>query len=92
MGVFDMEEIGNELTAKVVNSRQCTMCRECIRKEGWSERVELHRKAQHFLFSVESTGCIPPERIVRDGIAILKQKAEKFKKLVVEYESENMVF
>ena len=40
--------------------------RECIRLEGWSERVELRRVSDHFIFSVESSGCIPPEVIVRE--------------------------
>jgi DNA-directed RNA polymerase I and III subunit RPAC1 len=42
------------------------MCRECIRKEGWSDRVELNRVSDHFIFTVESSGCIPPEVIVRE--------------------------
>ena len=43
-----------------------TFFRECIRLEGWSERVELRRVSDHFIFSVESSGCIPPEVIVRE--------------------------
>lgn len=53
-------------TAVVARPRDCTMCRECIRREGWEEKVQLKRISDHFLFSVESTGCIPPERIVRE--------------------------
>ena len=40
--------------------------RECIRKEGWSDRVQLNRVADHFIFTVESSGCIAPEVIVRE--------------------------
>ena len=43
----------------------CTFS-ECIRKEGWSDRVQLNRVADHFIFTVESSGCIPPEIIVRE--------------------------
>jgi NAD-dependent dihydropyrimidine dehydrogenase PreA subunit len=87
MQVFDIEEIGSTLSATVARPRDCTMCRECIRLDGWSERVRLRRKADHFLFSVESVGCMPPENIVRDAIAILKDKAANFQQLVEEYES-----
>jgi DNA-directed RNA polymerase I and III subunit RPAC1 len=95
MGVFDIEDIapakgskeGPTKRARVANPRACTMCRECIRREGWSDRVELRKNANHFVFSVESSGCMAPEVIVRQGISILKQKASKFHHLVVEYES-----
>lgn len=40
---------------------------ECIRKEGWSDRVQLNRVADHFIFTVESSGCIAPEVIVREA-------------------------
>ena len=53
-------------------------CRECIRKEGWSDRVQLNRVSDHFIFTVESSGCIPPEVIVREAIGVLKQKAVMF--------------
>lgn len=44
----------------------CCTVSECIRKEGWSDRVQLNRVADHFIFTVESSGCIPPEIIVRE--------------------------
>lgn len=92
MNVFDIEDIidsdGETVpTAVVSRPRDCTMCRECIRLEGWESKVQLTRKADHFIFSVESTGCIPPEDIVRQGIAVLKDKAVKFHSLVLEYEN-----
>jgi hypothetical protein len=101
--VFDIEDIGGQQTAVANRPRDCTMCRECIRKEGellivyfllhlcsfddqfeqiyklfvsfsfifpslpgWSDRIELRRKADHFIFSVESSGCMPPEQIVTE--------------------------
>lgn len=87
MQVFDIEDMNGVATAVVARPRDCTMCRECIRKEGWDERVDLKRKANHFIFTVEAVGSIPPEVIVREGIAKLKQKAVNFHKLAVEYES-----
>ena len=69
---------GNSRVAVVKNPRDCTMCRECIRLEGWSDKVQLNRTADHFIFTVESTGCMPPETIVREALAVLKNKAVKF--------------
>ena len=40
--------------------------RECIRHDGWSDRVQLRRRAQHFIFTVESTGCISVVDIVTE--------------------------
>jgi DNA-directed RNA polymerase I and III subunit RPAC1 len=75
MQVFDIEDLVQQdsgkkkttvKTAVVARPRDCTMCRECIRKEGWEERVHLKRIANHFIFTVESSGCIPPETLVKE--------------------------
>lgn len=88
MGVFDIEDIGGVTTAVVARPRDCTMCRECIRLDSWQDTVKLKRKADHFIFSIESAGGIPPETIFREAIGILKEKSLKFQALVDEYESE----
>jgi len=85
MKVFDIEDMGGVPTVKVARPRNCTLCRECIRKDGWNEKVKLRRKADHFLFSVESSGCIPPVDIIKEAISILREKARKFGQLVEEY-------
>ena len=74
--IFDIEDLtGNAIAAR---QRDCNMCRECIRKEGWDEKVKLQRKADHFIFTVESTGSMSPEDIVREAISVLREKAIKF--------------
>lgn len=68
MNVFDIEDMGKKGTVAVTaRPRDCTMCRECIRTGGWEngDRVKLLRVANHFIFTVESTGCLPPEELVR---------------------------
>lgn len=82
MKVFDIEDIGGVSTATVARPRDCTMCRECIRKDDWSERVELRRVADHFIFSVESVGIMPPAVIVREAISVLQDKAIKYQQYV----------
>lgn len=49
------------LDEKVARPRDCTMCRECIREPGWSEKVSLSRIADHFIFGIESVGMLPPK-------------------------------
>jgi hypothetical protein len=68
MNVFDIEDMGKHKipTAVVARPRDCTMCRECIRREGWNNKVHLRRVADHFIFTVESSGCMPPADIVKE--------------------------
>ncbi|KNC52072.1 DNA-directed RNA polymerase I and III subunit rpac1 [Thecamonas trahens ATCC 50062] len=79
--VFDIEDSGELVVAR---PRQCTMCRECIRPPPdaqhsahgvYTPAVELRRVKTHFIFSVESTGILPPDRLVRDAIGVLKDRA-----------------
>jgi DNA-directed RNA polymerases I and III subunit RPAC1 len=73
MGVFDIEDSG---LAVVRRPRDCTMCRECIRKPEWNGVVELSRKRDHFIFSVESTGALTPETLVTEALSILTEKCK----------------
>lgn len=93
MQVFDIEDMGGASTAAravavAARPRDCTMCRECIRLPGWENRVQLRRKADHFIFSVETAGSLRPEDIVKRAIAILRAKAKTFLQLAEEYEDD----
>ncbi len=77
--VFDIEDS----VAVVSRPRNCTMCRECIRKEGWQDKVHLKRKTDHFIFTVESSGSyLQPADVVREAIAVLKDKAVTFAEII----------
>lgn len=41
--------IGAVKKAKVARSRDCTLCRECVRGDGWDKRVQLCRVKDHFI-------------------------------------------
>lgn len=77
--VFDIEDIGggakSAKRAIVKNPRNCTMCRECIRK---GHKVKLCRKADHFIFTVESVGSMSPQDIVEEALKVLRTKASKY--------------
>lgn len=81
------------------NIVECTYCKECIKK---AEELKLDglvsvrqkrgekKGTYNFLFTVESTGVLPPERIVLDALEILENKMENVKKklnsLIVDWE------
>jgi DNA-directed RNA polymerase I and III subunit RPAC1 len=71
MGVFDtdMEDI-----ATVARPRNCTMCRECIRNPKFTNAIKLARVKDHFIFSVESTGILPPAVLFQEAVKVLREK------------------
>jgi len=61
----------------ITNIIECNLCRLCEEvcpskaiKVSWDERT--------FIFRLESTGSLPPERIVEEAIKILIRKSEDF--------------
>lgn len=75
MGVFDIEDLGNgNKGLTVANVRACTMCRECIRDDKFNKVVELGKKRNHYIFTVESIGVIPPEVCFSKALQVLKEK------------------
>eukprot|EP01126_Amoeba_proteus_P004295 TRINITY_DN11446_c0_g1_i1.p1 TRINITY_DN11446_c0_g1~~TRINITY_DN11446_c0_g1_i1.p1 ORF type:complete len:343 (-),score=60.29 TRINITY_DN11446_c0_g1_i1:62-1090(-) len=74
MKVFDIEDSGKAFVANPLN---CTMCRECIRHPGWSDRVKLRRVKNSYIFTIESTGIIPPEVIFSDAMDIFLNNLEE---------------
>lgn len=73
-GVFDIEDIGGEVTAVVKDARKCTMCRNCIREPFWDGKISLGRKSDHFIFHVESVGMIKPEELLPEALNVLVEK------------------
>lgn len=78
VGVFDLEDIGNGIQrATAKHPRKCTLCRECIQGNGWEDFVALRRVKDHFIFSIESTGQMPPEVLFTEAVKILEDKCER---------------
>ncbi|KAI3892671.1 hypothetical protein MKX03_005105 [Papaver bracteatum] len=76
--VFDIEDLGNgKKKATVARPRSCTLCRECIREENWEKRVSLRRVKDHFIFTIESSGALPPEELFTEAVKILEEKCER---------------
>jgi len=60
--------------AYVANARLDSCSREVLRHEHLKDLVTLSRVRNHFIFSVESTGALPPEIIVSEALKILMGK------------------
>ncbi|XP_021745054.1 DNA-directed RNA polymerases I and III subunit rpac1-like [Chenopodium quinoa] len=75
--VFDIEDTPTGKKATAPRPRSCTLCRECIRAEGWDKYVALRRKKDHFIFTVESTGALSPEVLFTEAVKILEDKCER---------------
>ncbi|XP_057765418.1 uncharacterized protein LOC130986144 [Salvia miltiorrhiza] len=76
--VFDIEDIGKDKKrAKVARPRSCTLCRECIRGDDWEKLVAVRRVKDHFIFTIESTGALPPEVLFTEAVKILEDKCER---------------
>lgn len=74
-GVFDIEETGQMRSLIVKNESSCVTCRACINQERLGECVELGKRANSYLFTVESVGVISPRRLFGKALDVLLEKA-----------------
>ena len=78
-GVFDLEDG----VLKVVDPRNCTSCRECIReneenKDGKNQPlIKLGKQLGVYEFTVESVGVHPAPVLVEEAFAILALRCEE---------------
>uniref|UniRef100_A0A3Q2CGY6 RNA polymerase I and III subunit C n=1 Tax=Cyprinodon variegatus TaxID=28743 RepID=A0A3Q2CGY6_CYPVA len=77
-GVIDLEDVRGKKVAKVVNSRLDTCSREVLRHSDLKNSVKLGRVRDHFIFTVESTGILPPDVLVTEAIKVLMGKCQSF--------------
>ncbi|XP_068597418.1 DNA-directed RNA polymerases I and III subunit RPAC1 isoform X1 [Brachionichthys hirsutus] len=77
-GVMDLEEIDGKKVARVANSRLDTCSREVLRHDDLKNVVKLGRVRDHFIFSVESTGVLPPDVLVTEAVKVLMAKCQRF--------------
>jgi len=81
VGVFDIEDSPNGGTlATVKYPRKCTTCRECIESfPGEEMGLYLGKAKRHYLFTIESSGCIPAPQLFRRAVEVLRDKCEAAK-------------
>ncbi|XP_068183928.1 DNA-directed RNA polymerases I and III subunit RPAC1 [Antennarius striatus] len=78
LGVIDLEEVNGKKVARVANSRLDTCSREVLRHDDLKNLVKLGRVRDHFIFSVESTGILPPDVLVTEAVKVLMTKCQRF--------------
>lgn len=61
---------------RVTDLEKCTMCGACV--EVCPEAVEVEGDPTTFIFNVESTGSMPPEKLVVRAAEILSDKCAEF--------------
>eukprot|EP01103_Thecamoeba_quadrilineata_P017732 TRINITY_DN6427_c0_g1_i1.p1 TRINITY_DN6427_c0_g1~~TRINITY_DN6427_c0_g1_i1.p1 ORF type:complete len:364 (-),score=55.74 TRINITY_DN6427_c0_g1_i1:18-1109(-) len=77
--VFDIEDLGNgSKRAYVARPRDCTVCRECIRFPDFQPFIEIYKVKDHFIFSIESSGVLPPHTLFMEAVKILIDKCVSF--------------
>ncbi|AWP14492.1 DNA-directed RNA polymerases I and III subunit RPAC1 [Scophthalmus maximus] len=77
-GVIELEDVNGTKVAKVVNSRPDTCSREVLRHDDLKNVVKLGRVRDHFIFTVESTGILPPDVLVTEAVKVLMTKCQRF--------------
>lgn len=51
--------------------------RRLLEQERWREAIQLRKRKDHFIFTIESTGCVPAAQLMRDALQILAAKCER---------------
>jgi DNA-directed RNA polymerase subunit D len=64
---------------EVQNVIECTLCRDCVAAcQKNPKAIEVTWDESSFVFSLESTGALPPERILQEGLKVLDGKLNDF--------------
>lgn len=66
---------------QISDVERCTMCREC-EKACRGDAIRIGHDSTKFIFRVESTGSVRPDRILSEAIDALVEKCKKFVKQV----------
>lgn len=76
-----LEEQDGEL--KVTNLEKCTICQACA--EACPDAIKVEGDSTQFLFEVESSGAMSPEKTTQKALEILKEKCEDFSEQVEQF-------
>ena len=60
--------------------RQLERVRRLLEEPRWREALELRKRKDHFIFTIESTGALAPAALFREALGILAAKADKLAK------------
>ncbi|SOS79470.1 DNA-directed RNA polymerase I, putative [Plasmodium sp. gorilla clade G1] len=77
--VFDIED-SQQIFVK--NPLSCSTCRVCIEK--YPKKISFQKEKNHFIFTIESTGCFSAADIFKKALFILRQKVINVKEALDE--------
>lgn len=77
-GVIEIDNINGRRVARVANARVDSCSRNVLRQDQLKNCVRLSRVRDHFIFSIESTGALPPDILVKEAIKVLMSKCRIF--------------
>jgi DNA-directed RNA polymerase subunit D len=64
---------------KVRDLMACTLCQDCARAcTRHPSAIKIGHEENAFIFNIESTGALPPERILSEAIKILDEELREF--------------
>ena len=72
----------------IENADNCSLCQECkkyTQDHGLEKAAKFSENDQKFLFTVESTGALPPDEIVVRGMKILQAKLTSLQEQMSKY-------
>mmetsp|Transcript_31967 Transcript_31967/g.79063 ORF Transcript_31967/g.79063 Transcript_31967/m.79063 type:complete len:423 (+) Transcript_31967:320-1588(+) len=79
-GCYVCEGVGAARAVRVAKERGCAMCLERVRtlsgEPGWGEKIRVLKKKDHFIFTVEGTGQLPPEELFKEAVKVLASKCQ----------------
>ncbi|KAL8270224.1 hypothetical protein Esti_005845 [Eimeria stiedai] len=78
MGVFEIEDTGGAAYAKY--PRRCTTCRACL--ERFEGSLQLTKIPDQFIFSIESTCCVPAPKLFKMALGVLREKTVTFREII----------
>ncbi|XP_069682724.1 DNA-directed RNA polymerases I and III subunit RPAC1 isoform X1 [Periplaneta americana] len=78
-GVIGLEETPyGKKKAKVLDARYDTCSRNVYRYDDLKDAVRMGRVRDHFIFTIESVGALPPDVLFIEAVKVLKTKCRTF--------------
>jgi DNA-directed RNA polymerase subunit D len=80
---------GKDKKIEVVNLEACTLCKDCVDACPKDKKaISVSWEENTFIFNLESTGALPPERIMEEAIKTLDKQLKEFESHIKVRKSE----
>lgn len=66
----------NDKQVEILDIEKCNGCKQCI-ESCPKDAVTVEDSANTYIFNIESTGVLPPERIFKSAIDLMKEKSQE---------------